>query len=190
MVEATGLAPAARCLQGSIAPVEHAPPTFFRIQENWHTARESNPLSAGVGARPRYPLADGMHGFRFWNGMMNPRRRPSSVGTSKGALEWRDSCQPLWRRRRLVLVWFHFESLSASGGASPAWWIIQPMWLASVEWGAFGRSLTVRNAFSIWKKKKERTPLPHSLTRQPQVFTTDVSVFGRHTSQGEASLDL
>ena len=109
-----------RRLQGSIAPVEHAPPTFFRIQENWHTARESNPLSAGVGARPRSPLADGMQGFRFWNGMMNSRRRPSSVATSKGALEWRDSCQPLWRRRRLVLVWFHFESLSASGGASPA----------------------------------------------------------------------
>ena len=26
MVEETGLAPAAHCLQGSIAPVEHAPP--------------------------------------------------------------------------------------------------------------------------------------------------------------------
>ena len=32
---------------------------------------------------------------------------------------------------------------------------------------------------------KERTPLPHSLERQPQVFTTDVSVFGRHTSRGK-----
>ncbi len=33
LVEETGLAPATRCLQGSIAPMEHAPPMKFKTYD-------------------------------------------------------------------------------------------------------------------------------------------------------------
>ena len=42
-MEAMGLAPTSRCLQGSIAPVAHALPS---LKEKWQAARESNPLKA------------------------------------------------------------------------------------------------------------------------------------------------
>jgi hypothetical protein len=57
-MEAMGLAPTSRCLQGSIAPVAHALPSQ---KEKWQAARESNPLSTRFGVSPRYPLADSLH---------------------------------------------------------------------------------------------------------------------------------
>ncbi len=86
-------------------------------------------------------------------------------------------------------MWFHFESLSASGGVSPAFGD-HPADGAGVRRVERPRSMTVRNAFSIWKKEK-RTNTVASFSDETAAGFHDgrFGVCQAHLP-GEASLEL
>lgn len=65
------------------------------------------------------------------------------------------------------------------------------MWLASVELSAFGRSLTVRDAFSIWKKEK-RTNTVASFSDETAAGFHDgrFGVWQAHLPGGSLSSDV
>ena len=94
--------------------------------------------------------------------------------------------RPDSRRRGLGLLDFDFESVSGrTDGVGQAGIETFDEFAGVLDPIVF--SMADCSRFSLVNKQKERTPLPHSHMRQPQVFTTDVSVFHRHTSRGKPS---